>query len=279
MTSSSAKAMGALYDLLLNYVDTSRAHDSNYEIACTLVEHYMQLPTLSLREMAELCYVSPASFSRFCRYIGFESFAEFKEAVYGANYRLADDYSREFMGELMQGEEQALDLYRSSLIDVINGALDDDNLAIVPEVLDAIERAERVVFFSHHFTWHVGRYFQSKMLQMGKCVELYQSYEHQLEAAESLQEGDVAIVCSINGTYFSHYGDIVREIFAVRAKVVAITQTRRAMYINRVDYLLTCGDTNENDLGKYAALMTIDYLVMCYLRRLERGEGDKDLLT
>lgn len=267
MTDSGSKAMGSLYDVLLNYVDSSRVHDSNYETALTLVEHYHQLSGLSLKEMAELCFVSQASLSRFCRFLGFESFAEFKEAIDGANYRLADDYTRDFMGQLSLGERQALDSYRASLIDLINETLDEENLVIASQVLDVIEGAGRVVLFSHHFPWQIGRYFQNKMLQMGKFVELYQSYEHQLEAAESLVKGDVAIVLSINGTYFSHYNEIMRGVFSSGATVVAITQNRRVPYINRVDYLLRCGCTNDNDLGKYAALMTIDYLIMSYLKR------------
>ncbi len=274
MTDSGAKAMGSLFDLLLDFVDSSRAHDSNYDIAQCLVRNYSQLAGLSLRDMASLCYVSPASFSRFCRHLGFENFAEFKDAMSSANYRLSDDYTREFLSELAQDSNAALASYRSTLVDLINTTLDDKNLAVVPQVLDAIEHAQRVVFFSHHFLRHIGNYFQSKMLLLGKYVELYESYAHQREAAQSLQKGDVAIVFSINGTYFSHYVEIAREIFDGGATVVALTQNPRAMYINRVDYLLSCGNTNENDLGKYAALMCVDYLVMSYLRRREQQLSD-----
>lgn len=270
MTDSGAKAMGSLYDLLLDYVDTSRVHDSNYEIAQQLVEHYSELADLSLREMAELCFVSQASFSRFCRFLGFESFAEFKKAVDAANYELEDDYARPFLDAVGSGGTEALETYRTELVSLINATLNEENLAVVGELIDAIEQAHRIVFFSHHFPWQIGRYYQGKMLRLGKYIEMYQSYEYQWEAAETLGENDLAIVLSVNGTFFSHYSDIVRGIFSSGAKVAAITQNRRALYINRVDYVLTCGDTNENDIGKYAALMTIDFLVMSYLNRKKR---------
>lgn len=269
-TSSGTKAMGSLFDLMLDFVNTSRMHDANYDIAQTLIEHYDELPQMSLRRMADLCYVSQASFSRFCRFLGFESFGEFKEAMDGANYLLADDYSRGFRSQLAENPACALKLYRSELVSILNGALDEKTTDLVPSVLDALEQAQRVVFFSHHFLWHIGRYFQGKMLQLGKYVELYQYYEHQEEAARTLQEGDVAIVCSINGSYFSHYQDVARAVFGSGAKVVVLTQNRHALYINRADYMLLCGNTNENDIGKYAALMTIDYLVMAYMRRIEQ---------
>ncbi|MBR3223946.1 MAG: hypothetical protein IKF78_01335 [Atopobiaceae bacterium] len=105
-------------------------------------------------------------------------------------------------------------------------------------------------------------------------MELYQYYEHQEEAARTLQEGDVAIVRSINGSYFYHYQDVVHAIFKSGSKVVVLTQNRNALYINRADYVLPCGNTNENDIGKYAALMTIDYLVMMYMRHIEQNGNE-----
>lgn len=274
MTDSGSKAMGSLYELLLNYVDTTRSHGSNYEIAQALVEHYAELGGMSQREMAELCFVSQASFSRFCRFLGFDGFAEFKAAIDGANYRLADDYTRELMDRLDADSSEALDLFRESILGTLMATLRAEDLAAMPKILEAIDGVGRVVFFSHHFLWQIGRYFQGKMMQLGKYVELYQSYEHQREAAASLMEGDVAIICSMNGSYFAHYHDIVRDIFDSGARVVTLTQNRHALYYNRADWVLPCGDSNANDTGKYAALMVIDYLVMSYIRLRASKKAD-----
>ncbi|MBR3223945.1 MAG: MurR/RpiR family transcriptional regulator [Atopobiaceae bacterium] len=166
--SSGTKAMGSLFDLMLDFVNTSRTHDSNYDIAQTLIEHYNELPQMSLRRMADLRFVSQASFSRFCRFfLGFDSFGEFKEAVDGASYRLADDYTRDFRAELAGDPTAALGTYRSELAKVLNSALDREATDLVPNVLNALEQAPRVVFFSRHFLWHIGSYFQGKMLQLG----------------------------------------------------------------------------------------------------------------
>lgn len=265
--------MGSLYDLLLDYVDSALPHDSNYEIARALVSNYTNLPNLTLREMSELCFVSQASFSRFCRFLGFSSFAEFKEALDGADYRLEDDYTRGFMSRFESDERGALAEYQAQLTQVMGGVFSADNLAVVPQLLDALEQANRVAFFSHHFLWHIGRYLQGKLLALGTYVELYQSYEHQLEAAEALGQGDLAIVCSVNGTYFSHYPSIARALLSGGAKVAVITQNAHALYLNRADFVLGCGSSNDNDVGKYAALMTIDYLVMSYLMRTRQGAG------
>jgi DNA-binding MurR/RpiR family transcriptional regulator len=81
-------------------------------------------------------------------------------------------------------------------------------------------------------------------------------------------------VCSLNGSFFSHYDKLTKQIFQSGATVVVLTQNRFALHLNRADYVLFCGDSNQNDVGKYAALLTIDQLVMGYIRHLrvdERG--------
>lgn len=89
-----------------------------------------------------------------------------------------------------------------------------------------------------------------------------------------LGAGDVAIVCSMNGSYFSHYGELTRKIYQSGATVVVLTQNRFAQNLNRADYVLFCGGSNRNDVGKYAALFTIDLMVMGYIRRLRTGDTE-----
>ena len=105
---------------------------------------------------------------------------------------------------------------------------------------------------------------------------LYQSHAHQEDSATMLGAGDVAVVCSMNGSYFSHYGELTRKIYQSGATVVVLTQNRFAQNLNRADYVLFCGDSNQNDIGKYAALFTIDLMVMSYIRRLKTGETEDE---
>ena len=272
MGDGSVKAMGSLADLLLDYVGSARVHDSNYEVAQGLLRNYPQLSSMSLRQMAEACFVSKASFSRFCRYLGFSDFAEFKGAVDGANYRVTDDYSRQFYDDLMADRHSALEMHRGKVVDVLSTTLREEDLLVMDKVVEDLDAAHRIGFFSHHFLWHIGRYFQGKMLPLGKYVELSQSYAHQEDLAGQLDNGSLAFICSLNGSYFSNYSDLTGKILRSGAKVVVLTQNRYAMFVNRADYVLLCGSSNENDVGKYAALLTIDSLVMSYLRSMRSND-------
>lgn len=266
MRASATKAMGSLADLLLDYVGSTRVHDANYDIAQGLLRNYTRLSSMSLRQMADACFVSKASLSRFCRYLGFTDFAEFKGAVDGANHRVTDDYSRQFYDELMGDRESALQTYRTKVVDVLGTTLREEDLSVIDEVMDALDGANRIAYFSHHFLWHIGRYLQGRLLPLGRYLELYQSYAHQEEMASLLGKGDLAFICTLNGSFFSNYSDLAAKVLQSGATVVVLTQNRYAMLVNRADYVLLCGASNECDVGKYAALLTIDNLILSYMR-------------
>lgn len=259
------KAMGSLSNKLLSYISTTLVRDSNYDIAVILIQNYGDLKKMSIGEIADLCYVSQASISRFCRFLGFENFKEFKQSL-EADFTIATDYSKQFCAMLCRDEHLAISAYRDELIENVYATLSEENLEVILDLTKVIHNSSKVVYFSHHFLWDIGRFFQSKMMNMGKYVEQYLSYEAQLESAKQLNENSLAIICSVGGSYMSRYSEIWKQIRRSGCKILVITQNLSSAELNFADYVLRCGITNRDDVGKYAAMMTIDYMVMSYMK-------------
>ena len=76
-----ANPMGSVGEKLLSYIDTSMQRDNNYQIAVKMLENYDALKDMSIAQIADMCYVSKASVSRFCRFLGYESFKEMHDAL------------------------------------------------------------------------------------------------------------------------------------------------------------------------------------------------------
>lgn len=94
-----AKTMGSLAEKLMSYVSTAPQQDANYDIALAMLNHYGKLKNLSLAEIADLCYVSKASISRFCRFMGFDGFRELHDCLL-QDFSIGTDYSRTFYDKL-----------------------------------------------------------------------------------------------------------------------------------------------------------------------------------
>ena len=93
------KTMGSLAEKLMSYLSTAPRQDANYDIALAMLTHYGKLKNLSLAEIADLCYVSKASLSRFCRFMGFDSFRELHDCL-RKDFSIGTDYSRTFFDKL-----------------------------------------------------------------------------------------------------------------------------------------------------------------------------------
>ena len=75
----------------------------------------------------------------------------------------------------------------------------------------------------------------------------------------------------MGGSYLTRYPDICNAILASDCKVLIITQNLASPYLNTADFILQCGTTNRNDVGKYAALMANDLIAMGYMRAYDKA--------
>lgn len=210
---SEARMMGSLADRLLSFVSTTPERDANYDIAVTLLKHYPQLKGMTLGQIANLCYTSKASISRFCRFLGMDSFKAF-QAWLEQDFTMRTDYSRQFYTMLHNNQEMAIGSYRDTLISNIYATITPENAEVIPDIVRVLHGCGKAAYFSHHFLWDIGHYFQSKMMIMGRYVELFMDYAAQLECARSLTENDFAIICSVGGSYPTRYPDICNAIIS-----------------------------------------------------------------
>ena len=229
---------------------------------------------MPIADMADLCYVSQATISRFCRVLGYESFKQFHDDL-NQEFRYLDDYTAQFRSLLKTSDGKAAQMYQERIRQNIESALSEDNFRNIRQAADLIAASRRIAFFSHHFLWDTGHYFQSKMIMMDRYVELYQSYDNQLKCAQSLDEDCTAIICTAGGTFFSYYRDLTGAIMNSKAKVIIMTQNVNSNMIGRSDVIIRCGETNQDDTGKYAVLAALDHLVLQFMKRhytIHKGE-------
>lgn len=161
----------------------------------------------------------------------------------------------------------AIATYRDELIANIYSTISPENMEVVPDIIRDIHDSDHVAYFAHHFLWDIGRFFQSKMMVMGKYVEQFMAYDAQLECAQHLGPNSLAIICTVGGTYMSRYAQIWNTIQNSGCRILVITQNLSNAELNSAHFILRCGTSNRDDVGKYSAMMTVDYLVMSYLRK------------
>lgn len=263
---SDSIAMGSVEGQLMDYINTTTHRDGNYEIARTLLEHYWELKDLSIEQIAQLCYVSKASISRFCRALGYSSFREMRDQM-DVSFSMGDDYTPSFLEQLASDTPGAMSAFTNEVQENMRAVVDPQNLAHLPTIAYALHDCRHAAFFSHHFLWDVGRHLQGKLMSMRRYLETPLDYAGQLACAERLQANDLAVICSIGGSYPFRYPSIVNAIVESGCGLLVITQNESVPFWNHAAYLLRCGISNRNDTGKYGALAAADLIVLQYLRQ------------
>ena len=264
------RTMGSMADKLLNFISSSSDHDANYDIALHIVKNYASVRKLNQKQIAQLCYVSEATISRFCRFLGFQDFHDFHHQM-ERDFSLSDDYSRRLLNLMKGSSQQAAEYYRNELVQAMNETVSEALFADAAKAAEHIHDAGHVSIFSHHFLWDIGRYMQQKLMMAGKYVSAYQTYEKQMEEAGRLDHDSLAVICTAGGSWFSRYQSIYDRILNSGAHQLVMTQNLSSPYLNRADLVMQCGISNVDNIGRYCMLAGADAIILQYLKKY----GDK----
>ena len=260
--------MDSFSGYLLTYINTTKKRDANYEIAVQMLKHYNCLADMTLDQIAELCFVSQASVSRFCKLMGYSTFAEFKEALrpsHRSAFKVSRCYPRDlpsFLARLSDPQSEYLRTLQTNLEQVASPS----NLAQIDRLLPALHDAKRVVCFGSHFNWDCSTFLQKRLILLNRFVEGPYHGDDQLETAHTLSSQDLAILVTANCTYRAHYGDCWEALMNSSAKVALITQNTQSILVNDADFVLSCGVSNQFDNAKLSTLQLMDLLVMKYIQ-------------
>ena len=66
---------------LLTFLNSSKEEDMYYSICLSIIQNLKKVPNCSINELADLCFTSTATISRFSKKFGYANFHEFKKEV------------------------------------------------------------------------------------------------------------------------------------------------------------------------------------------------------
>ena len=102
---------------------------------------------LALSQIADLCYTSNASISRFCRFLGMDNFKEFQSWM-ERDFTMRTDYSRQFYTMLHNNQETAISAYRDALIGNIYTTIAPENAQVIPDIVKTLHDCGKAAYFS-----------------------------------------------------------------------------------------------------------------------------------
>lgn len=265
--------MGDLIYRLLLFLNSSKDEDINYTIATTLLHNINHISDMNINKLADICYTSPASISRFCRKLGYSNLSEFKKsALFNKNtYGISDIKAKEMF--LSTSREDILNNMSSEIDQEILGIKNSLDLKIVDLVIELIFSTPNVSIFGTQFSQLMAQELQRKLVMVGKLISHAIDVQEQERLAESLTEHSLAILISPAGRFTFYHESLWNKIKNSKATIVIITEDKDAKsinieYKNRGNYIIYLPKQKNNtvyiDAHRYALTYLIEYMYVRY---------------
>lgn len=241
-------------------------NDIYYFIAKTILLYSNELPTMGIEELANLCFTSPATISRFCRRLSFNSFIELKQAfqAYHDFRKFEVVFTPKDVEQIGENPSSIIDKTYPASIDALMETYKILDINVINKVTELLYQAEHIAIFGSIFSHLVARDCQYKFLRLAKFTTAFSDIDNQLEDANDLVEQDVAIFFSVSGG-----GTTLRNI-ALTAKnknvpIIVITNKITSPLAKMADHVIQLGGseskfTKSSMSGRIAAMSIVDLL-------------------
>lgn len=251
--------MTHLRSSLEGLLDQASEDSSDYRIAHYLLENCYVVQNISIQDVAEKCYVSKSTVSRFCRQIGYQDYRELNQAIYEAFLRASQVKFKPYM-ERTDGNQLYLDEVQECL-DIVRKLATP---ALIDEVVGDLMTHKRVGLLGKMQSNSVAIDLQHDLLVSHKVAAAPMMPENQLAFIENSDKETFLLVISSSGTYFR--GFLTSNTFERdrRPKVTLLTNNAEMIGDPAYDRViaLPCEDTYAKHplaLKLFCNLIAVNY--------------------
>ncbi|MGG5341919.1 MurR/RpiR family transcriptional regulator [Enterococcus sp. AZ192] len=255
-----------LLDFLL-FLNTNKRDTTYARIIIYLLNHSKEIQTLTITEIAERCFVSPATLTRFCRHFGIANFAVLRDSLASLSMMKKHNGLRmkeQELIDLKNDPKEYLISYGKEINTAINDVLQTIDIEEVDHILDDIQQAEEVVLIGYSSTLELAKELQTSFLLSQKLVFVGETEETQQSLVADLKETSVVIVISSYGSLLNKSSDLMRRISDSPAKSILLTQHTQNTLTYLFDLSVNVTTTNYVRIGNYPLMFYLDYLVRRY---------------
>ena len=224
-----------LYNLL-TYINASYSQDMYYTICYQVLNNIEKIPDISINELADLCYTSPATISRFCKALKCDNFAEFKKEVQVGLKQASHEIKLhpDDLVEIHQNPVHCVDMVYDLTINSLFESKKHINIHEIDRLCDIIYDAKKLHFFGFQFNKILASDIQFKLVKLGKFSYAFADRGDDSQRIELLDEDSVAIVLSVRAR-LSPVGDLIKSIKNREAKVILVTLNAESEVIELAD--------------------------------------------
>ncbi len=227
----------------LTFVNSASSGTTYSNIAYYISNNFSKITQMNLEELADACYVSQATISRFCRFLGFESFTHFKMECQ-RSLRDGERRINDIVSTISQGDDEYKKSFRhygDVIIRELQALMDSMDVAQLDALLERIHNTEDVALFGIHRCASVIQELQFSFALKDKFVKAYAGTTHQLECARELKKDSLAIVVTSSDGFWFEAHDVVDALAKSPCYKILLTTRRDEKQQEMFDEVILIG--------------------------------------
>ena len=255
---------------LMSYVNVSSNQDMYYTIAHTILTYLEKIPDISINDLADLCYTSPATISRFCKDLNCKSFANFKHEIAIALEIAKDEIHLDPYdeSETLKNPQHIVDKIYNETIESLQMVHQSINIHEIDKICHMIHTAKKVHMIGYQFNKIIANDFQMKMLKLRKFIYAFVERGDEIQRLDMIDDESLVIIITVRARQ-QLMNSLIEKIHEHHPQILLITMNKE--YQNdKVDYIY-CIDGTESHYSESSMQGTINFLSLLDLIYVRYG--------
>lgn len=257
---------------LLQYINLVTEENIYHSLACELLKQQNRIPTCTITEIADACFVSTATLSRFCKKLGYKDYVHFKES-FSKSYSFEHDYTNDFLSALEMDPENTIRSLHLEINDAIAMSAKTLDFVIMDKILKKIHDSQDIAFFSSNLLQQLAADIQQRLQKLGKMTYAFTRNAFQTQHIENMNENSLAIFISVNGNQLLSRTDQIAKLKERNVPIILITQNPHTILENDALYTLFIGGSNQNDTGRFCTMYVLEAMLIRYYQLFGKNNG------
>lgn len=246
---------------LMSYVNVSSSQDMYYTIAHTILTNLEKIPNISINDLADLCYTSPATISRFCKDLNCKNFANFKYemAIALETSRHEIHMSEEDSEEIQKNPQYLVDKIYNETIESLKLGHQCMDIHDIDKICQMIYHAKKVQMIGWQFNKVISNDFQMKLLKLKKFIYAFVERGDEIQRLDMIDKDCLVIIVTVRARK-QLLDSLIDKIKEYQPQILMITMSQE--YENKnVDYIYRI-DGLESDYTESSMQGTINFLTL-----------------
>lgn len=258
----------------LQIIVNAESEDITYTTIAKIILENMQkgIEDITILQLAEMCYTSPSTISRFVKKLGYSNFNEFKmKCIERRNLgtEILADNVKNISFDSKNDKKVLIDL-----VDSINISLREFveklDLNEIDRLVNMIHDYKDIYFFGFHLSGYFMQHLQYNLFNLGKYVNFASQERSQEKLAKQTNESSLSIIFSVDGNFLRQKSQIFYSLKDNGGKVILVTQNPALKMASQCDYVIYLGNYKSATEGRYKLHLFTEILINRYYQKYSK---------